>query len=106
MDLISKNFEEWCSNIFDSETINTAKNLKKENPKDFDDAFYKNLEFGTGGMRGIMGVGPNRVNKYTFGKTTQGICNFLKSINESVNKSKNPFINLSAPYLVFPYFLG
>ena len=83
MDLISKNFEEWCSNIFDTETITTAKNLKKENPKDFDDAFYKNLEFGTGGMRGIMGVGPNRVNKYTFGKTTQGICNFLKSINKN-----------------------
>ena len=74
---------QWCSNIFDTETINTAKNLKKENPKDFDDAFYKNLEFGTGGMRGIMGVGPNRVNKYTFGKTTQGICNFLKSINRN-----------------------
>ena len=83
MDLISKNFEEWCSNIFDTETITTAKSLKKENPKDFDDAFYKNLEFGTGGMRGIMGVGPNRVNKYTFGKTTQGICNFLKSINRN-----------------------
>ena len=60
MDLISKNFEEWCSNIFDTETITTAKNLKKKNPKDFDDAFYKNLEFGTGGMRGIMGVGKKR----------------------------------------------
>ena len=83
MNLISKNFEEWCSNIFDTETITTVKNLRKENPKDFNDAFYKNLEFGTGGMRGIMGVGPNRVNKYTFGKTTQGICNFLKSINKN-----------------------
>ena len=82
MDLISKNFDEWCSNVFDSETINQVKTLKQKNQKDFNDSFYKNLEFGTGGMRGIMGIGPNRVNKYTFGKTTQGICNFLKSINK------------------------
>ena len=67
MDLISKNFDEWCSNVFDSETINLVKTLKQKNQKDFNDSFYKNLEFGTGGMRGIMGIGPNRVNKYTFG---------------------------------------
>ena len=82
MDLISKNFDEWCSNVFDNETISEVKTLKKKNLNDFQDSFYKNLEFGTGGIRGIMGVGPNRVNKYTFGKTTQGICNFLKSINK------------------------
>ena len=79
MNSVSKNFDEWCSNIFDDNTISKVKRLKLNNPDDFQDSFYRNLEFGTGGMRGIMGVGPNRVNKYTFGKTTQGICNFLNS---------------------------
>ena len=47
-------------------------------PKLLEDAFYKNLEFGTGGLRGIMGVGTNRMNKYTVGKATQGFANYLK----------------------------
>ena len=47
--------------------------LKLNNIENFNDSFYKDLEFGTGGMRGIMGLGPNRVNKYTFGKNTQAI---------------------------------
>ena len=47
-------------------------------PKGLEDAFYKNLEFGTGGMRGVMGVGTNRINKYTLGKNTQGLSNYLK----------------------------
>jgi len=67
MNSVSKNFDEWCSNIFDDNTISKVKSLKLNNPDDFQDSFYRNLEFGTGGMRGIMGVGPNRVNKYTFG---------------------------------------
>ncbi len=45
---------------------------------ELEDAFYKNLEFGTGGMRGIMGVGTNRINKYTLGKSTQGLSKYLK----------------------------
>ncbi len=83
MDLISKNYDLWCSDIFDSETVSNLKEFKNNNIKDFEDSFYKNLEFGTGGMRGVMGLGPNRVNKYTFGKATQGICNFLKSISQN-----------------------
>ena len=58
---------------FDSNTIELVKNLKHNEPEKFFDSFYKNLEFGTGGMRGIMGLGPNRINKYTLGKNTQGI---------------------------------
>ncbi|MDA9267604.1 phospho-sugar mutase, partial [Salibacteraceae bacterium] len=46
--------------------------------KELEDAFYRDLEFGTGGMRGVMGVGSNRVNKYTFGMATQGLANYLK----------------------------
>ena len=87
MDLVSKNYDLWCSDIFDSETVSNIKEFKKNNIKDFEDSFYKNLEFGTGGMRGVMGLGPNRVNKYTFGKATQGICNFLKSISQNKETS-------------------
>ena len=83
MDLVSKNYDVWCSDIFDSETVLNVKEFKKNNKNHFEDSFYKNLEFGTGGMRGIMGLGPNRVNKYTFGKATQGICNFLKSTSQN-----------------------
>ena len=87
MSIILKNYELWTSSIFDKKTISNVIDLKEKNPVDFEDSFYKELEFGTGGMRGIMGEGPNRVNKYTFGKTTQGICNFLKKESNEKNIS-------------------
>ena len=87
MSIILKNYELWTSSIFDKKTISNVIDLKEKNPVDFEDSFYKELEFGTGGMRGIMGDGPNRVNKYTFGKTTQGICNFLKKESNEKNIS-------------------
>ena len=87
MNVILENYNEWCSKIFDKDTVSNVINLKKKNSLEFEDSFYKNLEFGTGGMRGIMGVGPNRVNKYTFGKTTQGICNFLKKEFKGIKTS-------------------
>ena len=63
-----KNFEVWSKEPFDNETIQEVHRLKKElNSSDFNDIFYKDLEFGTGGMRGIMGTGPNRINKYSLG---------------------------------------
>ena len=68
----------WLTPTFDTETQNTIKNLIAHQPKTLEDSFYKNLEFGTGGMRGIMGVGDNRINKYTLGKNTQGLSNYLK----------------------------
>ena len=52
--------------------------LQKEDPAQLEDAFYQDLEFGTGGLRGIMGVGTNRMNKYTVGMATQGYANYLK----------------------------
>ena len=87
MSIILKNYELWTSSVFDKKTISNVIDLKEKNPVDFEDSFYKELEFGTGGMRGIMGEGPNRVNKYTFGKTTQGICNFLKKKSNEKNIS-------------------
>src|SRR5436190_15072923 len=68
----------WLSNGFDQATRDEIIRLKKENPPELEDAFYKNLEFGTGGLRGIMGVGTNRMNKYTVGMATQGYANYLK----------------------------
>lgn len=68
----------WIQSPFDSETQENVKELLTSSPKELEDAFYKNLEFGTGGMRGIMGVGTNRINKYTLGKNTQGLSQYLK----------------------------
>ena len=87
MNIVLKNYELWTSSVFDKKTISNVVELKEKYPLDFEDSFYKELEFGTGGMRGIMGYGPNRVNKYTFGKTTQGICNFLKKESNEKNIS-------------------
>ena len=67
----------WLTPFFDKETQQTVKNLIAFEPKNLEESFYKNLEFGTGGMRGIMGVGDNRINKYTLGKNTQGLSNYL-----------------------------
>lgn len=68
---------EWLSPPFDLETQKLVKQLQKD-PKKLEDAFYTALQFGTGGMRGILGVGTNRINKYTLGKNTQGLSHFLK----------------------------
>lgn len=69
---------EWLTPVFDAETQESVKGLIAGSPKELEESFYKNLEFGTGGMRGIMGVGNNRINKYTLGKSTQGLSDYLK----------------------------
>jgi phosphomannomutase len=76
----------WLTPTFEKETQDYIKNLIATNPKELKESFYKDLEFGTGGMRGIMGIGTNRINKYTLGKNTQGLSNYLyKSFpNESI----------------------
>ena len=68
----------WLSDVFDKETRSKVQALIDSNPDELNEAFHKNLEFGTGGMRGIMGIGTNRINKYTLGKNTQGLSNYLK----------------------------
>jgi phosphoglucomutase len=75
---IKKRYTAWLNGNFDEETKQTIKKLEKENPNELADAFYRNLEFGTGGLRGIMGVGTNRMNKFTVGIATQGYANYLK----------------------------
>lgn len=70
--------ETWLSDIYDDYTREEVKKLIKTGGAELVDSFYKDLEFGTGGMRGIMGVGTNRINKYTLGMATQGLSNYLK----------------------------
>lgn len=67
----------WLNEGYDDQTKKEVELLLKGNPSELEDCFYKNLEFGTGGLRGIMGVGTNRMNKYTVGMATQGLANYL-----------------------------
>ena len=69
----------WLTDIFDEDTQKKINHLIENDPKELEESFYKNAAFGTGGMRGIMGVGTNRINKYTLGKNTQGLSNLLKT---------------------------
>jgi phosphoglucomutase len=71
--------KQWLSDTFDSATQKEVQELIANNPDVLADSFYKNMEFGTGGMRGLMGAGTNRINKYTLGKATQGLSNYLIS---------------------------
>ena len=68
---------QWLTSTFDAETQTEINELISNNPGDLADRFYKDMEFGTGGMRGIMGAGTNRINKYTLGRATQGLSNYL-----------------------------
>jgi len=79
MDAIQARVELWLTGNYDEATKQEITRLQKENPGELADSFYRNLEFGTGGLRGIMGAGTNRMNKYTVGMATQGYANYLKS---------------------------
>ncbi len=79
MNSITKNrVEQWLSGPYDQTTKNTIESLIQENPAELEESFYRTLEFGTGGLRGIMGVGTNRMNIYTVGMATQGLANYIK----------------------------
>ena len=78
MEKILDDAKKWLSSTFDAETTKEVQQLIDTNADDLADRFYKNMEFGTGGMRGIMGAGTNRINKYTLGKATQGLSNYLQ----------------------------
>ena len=70
--------KQWLSEDYDEATRAEVRRLMENDPKELEESFYRNLEFGTGGLRGIMGVGTNRMNKYTVGMATQGVANYLK----------------------------
>jgi phosphoglucomutase len=75
---IHQKVDVWLAGNYDDETKEEIRRLQNSNPVELTESFYKNLEFGTGGLRGIMGVGTNRMNKYTVGMATQGYSNYLK----------------------------
>jgi phosphoglucomutase len=75
---IQAKIDGWLNGNIEQSIKDEIIGLQKENPDELADAFYKNLEFGTGGLRGIMGIGTNRMNKYTVGMATQGYANYLK----------------------------
>ena len=70
--------QQWLGEGYDEETREKVSDLINYNPQELTECFYQNLEFGTGGLRGIMGVGTNRMNKYTVGMATQGLANYTK----------------------------
>ena len=78
LDKLKKKAASWTSEPFDSETIAEVKKMIEEEGDNLVESFYKDLEFGTGGLRGIMGPGTNRVNKYTIGMVSQGLANYLR----------------------------
>ncbi|MBS1495580.1 MAG: phospho-sugar mutase [Bacteroidetes bacterium] len=75
---IQLKIDNWLAGDYDEGSKEVIRKMEKEDPDQLADAFYKNLEFGTGGLRGIMGVGTNRMNQYTVGMATQGYSNYLK----------------------------
>ena len=72
--------QKWLTEAFDADTREKVNNLIQNDPNELTESFYRDLEFGTGGLRGIMGAGTNRMNKYTVGLATQGLANYLKKL--------------------------
>ena len=86
MDTFLENAKSWLTDFFEPGVKNEVQDLIDNNTDELKDRFYKHMEFGTGGMRGMMGVGTNRINKYTLGKSTQGLSNYLNKsyANEAI----------------------
>ncbi len=80
MDNFLDSAKSWLTDFFDADVKKEIEHLIENDQDDLKDRFYKNMEFGTGGMRGVMGVGTNRINKYTLGKSTQGLSNYLHQV--------------------------
>ncbi|MCR4930843.1 MAG: phospho-sugar mutase, partial [Bacteroidales bacterium] len=72
------NVKTWLEGAYDEDTKAAIRKMQAENPEELNESFYRSLEFGTGGLRGIMGVGTNRMNRYTVGMATQGLANYVK----------------------------
>jgi phosphoglucomutase len=88
IEMIKARAKEWLGASFDENTRKEVQRLLDSNENELIDAFYRDLEFGTGGLRGIMGVGTNRMNIYTVGRATQGLANYLKKYFSSLSQIK------------------
>ncbi len=86
-EIIQGNIQKWLTGSYDEEVKKEIRKMQESQPDELADAFYRNLEFGTGGLRGIMGIGTNRMNQYTVGMATQGFANYLnKNFGEGIVK--------------------
>jgi phosphoglucomutase len=85
---VLKRAQSWLEGNFDENTKTQIREMIANNPAELTDAFYRDLEFGTGGLRGIMGAGTNRMNKYTVGMATQGLANYLKKMFPEIDPIK------------------
>ncbi|HEY0732184.1 MAG TPA: phospho-sugar mutase, partial [Chitinophagaceae bacterium] len=74
---IEEKVNSWLTGTYDEDVKSQIRRMQEADGEELADAFYKNLEFGTGGLRGIMGIGSNRINKYTVAMATQGYANYL-----------------------------
>lgn len=88
----NNNIREWLEGDYEKETKECIRKLLEQNPREALDAFYTHLSFGTGGLRGIVGVGTNRINKYTIRAATQGLANYLSKQPKSINNEKTRVI--------------
>ncbi|MDR0789598.1 MAG: phospho-sugar mutase [Bacteroidales bacterium] len=88
------NAQKWLTTGIDNDTKECIIKMKEDNPEEFNDAFYRNLEFGTGGLRGIMGIGTNRMNEYTVAMATQGFANYI--ISQNPNKKLKVVISFDS----------
>lgn len=89
MSTVQERIQSWLEGPFDPKTKEELRRLLEKDPKSLEDAFFKELSFGTGGMRGIMGIGTNRINVYTIRMATQGLANYIKKLTD---KSHSVFI--------------
>lgn len=83
--IITERAKGWLTDLYDAETQKQVKEMLDNNPEELVESFYRNLEFGTGGLRGIMGAGTNRMNIYTVAMATQGFANYIKKMNPDRN---------------------
>lgn len=88
MEKFMEQAEKWLGPEYDQTTRNEVKYLIDNDKKELEERFYRNLEFGTGGLRGIMGAGTNRMNRYTVGMATQGLANYLKMNFDNLHQIK------------------
>jgi phosphoglucomutase len=82
-DSAKQNAQAWLDGAYDEATKQAISDMAEQNPNELNESFYRHLEFGTGGLRGIMGVGTNRMNRYTVAMATQGLANYVRKVEES-----------------------
>ena len=98
-----ENVQKWLNGNYDEETKEAIRKMIAENQNELNESFYKSLEFGTGGLRGIMGVGTNRMNKYTVAMATQGLANYVISSFKDTKKMGNFSFEKVAHFFISPY---